>query len=72
MLVNVSGRILKGFKIKRKQLSRGQSLSAFSLLCGLLASWWCLKEGGWGGVGVARLGQSARALGPDRAPVGLQ
>lgn len=32
------------FKNQRKQLSWGQSLSAFSMLCGLLASWQCLKE----------------------------
>lgn len=39
----------KGLKTKGKQLSRGQRLSAFSLLCGLLASWWCLKEEEEGG-----------------------
>lgn len=53
-------------------------MSAFSLLCGLLVSWQCLKEEGGekeGAVGVGGQGQSARALGPDRvavAPVGWQ
>lgn len=70
-------RFSKGLKTKRKHLSGGQCLPACSLLCGLLANWWCLKEeeeeeeegGGEGAVGVARQGQSVRALGPNSTPV---
>lgn len=59
---------LTGFENLRKQLSL--SLSASSMLCGLLTSWQCLEEEEGerdAAVSVVSPGQSVEGLGPQQS-----